>query len=311
MPSEFALIEKYFRRPTRHTLLGVGDDAALFAPAPGSTLAVSTDMLVAGTHFLANTEAEDLGWKVLAVNVSDMAAIGAQPKWALLAAALPAATESWIEKFAHGFFACADRFGIDVIGGDTTHGPRNFCVTICGEVPNGQALLRSGAQAGDQIWVSGAPGRAAQGLAHLQGQTLLAEPALTDCLAALHRPQPRVELGIALRGLATAAIDVSDGLLADLGHILTASGRAATLRIAVLPAPSFAREAYLSGGDDYELLFTAPSARHGEVVALAAHLDLPLHCIGSITPGTPGHLAVFDATGAPVDIVRRGYDHFA
>jgi thiamine-monophosphate kinase len=319
MPSEFALIDTYFRRPTRHTLLGVGDDAALFAPTFGCTLAVSTDMLVAGTHFLADVDAEDLGWKVLAVNVSDMAAIGALPKWALLAAALPAANESWIEKFARGFFACADRFGIDVIGGDTTQGPLNFCVTICGEVPRGQALLRSGAQGGDEIWVSGAPGRAAQGLAHLQGRTVLAEPALTDCLAALHRPQPRIALGIALRGLATAAIDVSDGLLADLGHILTASGLAATLRIAVPPAtegspcgaPSFAREAYLSGGDDYELLFTAPAMRHAEVSALSTRLDLPLHCIGTTSPGQPGHLLVYDAAGQPVDIVRRGYDHFA
>ncbi|MRR09829.1 thiamine-phosphate kinase, partial [bacterium] len=219
MPSEFALIDKYFRRPTRHTVLGVGDDGAIVRPAPGMELVVSTDMLVAGTHFLPDTDPEALGWKVLAVNVSDLAAMGATPRWALLAAALPAATESWIERFARGFFACADEFGIDVIGGDTTKGPRNFCVTIFGEIPEGQALRRSGAKVGDEVWVSGRPGHAALGLAHLQGRVTLSEPALTDCLAALHRPQPRVALGLALRGLASAAIDVSDGLLADLRHI--------------------------------------------------------------------------------------------
>lgn len=311
MPSEFALIDTYFRRPTRHTLLGIGDDAALLTPSPGYALAISTDMLVAGTHFFANADAEDLGWKVLAVNVSDMAAIGAQPRWALLSAALPAASERWIANFSRGFFACADQFGIDVIGGDTTQGPRNFCVTICGEVPIGSALLRSGAQPNEDIWVSGTPGRAALGLAHIQGQTVLAEPALTHCLAALHRPQPRVELGLSLHGLASSAIDVSDGLLADLGHILTASGLSAVLTIVHLPDLGVARDAYLSGGDDYELLFTAPCTRRSEIRSLSAHLDLPLQCIGRTEPGPTGQLLVFDAAGQPVNFSRRGYDHFA
>ena len=310
MPSEFALIDKYFKRPTRHTSLGVGDDGALFRPLPGMELVVSTDMLVAGTHFLPNADPTDLGWKVLAVNVSDMAAMGAQPKWALLAAALPAATESWVEKFAAGFFACADAFGIDVIGGDTTKGPRNFCVTIFGEIPQGTALLRSGAQSGDEIWVSGQPGRAAQGLAHLQQRITLGEPALTDCLGALQRPQPRVALGLALRGLATAAIDVSDGLLADLGHILDSSAVGATLRLAVSPAPTFAEQCYLAGGDDYELVFTVPAQRHEEVLALSKTLSLPLTCIGNIEESL-GALQVFDLSGNPVDVTRRGYDHFA
>ena len=307
MPSEFALIDRHFRRATRHTVLGVGDDGALLRPSPGCELVVSTDMLVAGTHFLPNADPEDLGWKVLAVNVSDMAAMGAQPKWALLAAALPAATESWIEQFARGFFACAGEFGIDVIGGDTTKGPRNFCVTIFGEVPAGAALLRSGAQAGDEIWVSGTPGRAAQGLAHLQGQVILSEPALTDCLATLHRPQPRVALGLGLRGLATAAIDVSDGLLADLGHILKASNLAARLQLAVSPASTF----YLSGGDDYELVFTVPATRHEGVLALAQKLNLPLTCLGACEPGAPGKVDVRDTAGAPIELARHGYDHFA
>lgn len=310
MPSEFALIDRYFKRPTRHTVLGVGDDGAIIQPSPGCELIVSTDMLVAGTHFLANTDPEDLGWKTLAVNVSDLAAMGAQPKWALLAAALPAATEAWIAKFARGFFACADAFGIDVIGGDTTRGPRNFCVTIFGEVPQGAALLRSGAQPGDEVWISGTPGRAAQGLAHLQGQVTLSKPALTDCLAALHRPQPRVGLGLALRGLASAAIDVSDGLLADLGHILDASGVAATLRLAVLPEPTFADQCYLSGGDDYELAFTVPASRHEEVLTLSRRLELPLTRIGVIEDDTASRLTVLDTAGRPVNFSRYGYDHF-
>jgi thiamine-monophosphate kinase len=312
MPTtEFALIDRYFKRPVRHTVLGVGDDGALIRPSSGCELVVSTDMLVAGTHFFPDTAPEDLGWKVLAVNISDMAAMGAQPKWVVLAAALPAATEAWIEKFSRGFFACAEAFGIDVIGGDTTQGPRNFCVTIFGEVPAGTALLRSGARPGDEIWVSGTPGRAAQGLAHLQGKVILTEPALTDCLAALHRPQPRVALGLLLRGLATAAIDVSDGLLADLGHILDASGVAATLTLAVAPAPTFAEQCYLAGGDDYELVFTVPAELHEQVLTLIQTLGLSLTCLGCVVAGRTGTLTHIDASGQPVEMPRRGYDHFA
>lgn len=311
MPSEFALIDRYFRRPARHTVVGVGDDAAIVRPSPGFELVVSTDMLVAGTHFLPNVDPEDLGWKTLAVNVSDMAAMGAQPRWALLAAALPAATETWLEKFAQGFFECAEKFNIDVIGGDTTKGPRNLCVTIFGEILPGQALLRSGAHLYEEIWVSGMPGRAALGLAHLQGQNTLTEPALSVCLSALHRPQPRVDLGLALRGIASAAIDVSDGLLADLGHLLEASSLAATLQLDHLPAPGIERDAYLAGGDDYELVFTAPAIAHAQIVELANELDLPLTCIGKTEAGPAGQLTVFDAAGRPVEIARRGFDHFA
>ena len=308
MPSEFALIDRYFRRPTRHTRLGVGDDGAIIHPAPGMELVVSTDMLVSGTHFLPDANPEDLGWKTLAVNVSDMAAMGAQPRWALLAAALPAATESWLEKFARGFFACAEEFDVDVIGGDTTRGPRNFCVTILGEVPAGQALLRSGARPGDQVWVSGKPGRAALGLAHLQGRHALAEPA--ECLAALHRPRPRVALGLALRGLATAAIDVSDGLLADLEHILDESGVSASLCIPDLPPPGIERDCLLAGGDDYELIFTAPAERGTDVADLAHALGLTLTRIGGIQSGVPPRLTLTSAEGEAIDIGARGYDHF-
>jgi thiamine-monophosphate kinase len=331
MPSEFDLIRRFFTRPPRHTLLGVGDDAALVAPTPGQVLAISTDALVEGTHFLPDTDPEALGWKTLAVNVSDMAAMGASPRWATLAAVLPArealfpagkapaptfSISEWLDAFMRGFFACADAFGIDLIGGDTTRGPRAFCVTILGEVPAGQALRRDGAHPGDSIWVSGTPGRAALGLAHVQGRAVLAEPQLTTCLTALHRPQPRVMLGLALRGLASAAIDVSDGLLADLGHILAASQCAARLQIPRLPPAGLARDCYLAGGDDYELLFTAPAAQDGRIAALANQLGLPLTRIGEIVATTPetlpsGALTLCDDTGADITPMHRGYDHFA
>ena len=310
VPSEFELIARHFTRGTSHTLLGVGDDGALIAPTPGCELVISTDMLVEGTHFLPDTDAADLGWKALAVNVSDIAAMGARPRWATLAVALPDADEAWIAAFARGVFACAGEFGIDLIGGDTTHGPRNFCVTIFGEVESGCALRRSGARAGDEIWVSGRPGRAAMGLAHLQGRIRLDEPELSDCIAALQRPQPRVALGLALQGLATAAIDVSDGLLADLGHILEASGIAAQLKIAVPPAPTFARDAWLAGGDDYELVFTARATRHADIAALSQALDLALTCVGRIEDGPAGRIDLRDAEGTPMAAPRRGYDHF-
>ena len=311
MPSEFALIDRYFKRPTRHTLLGVGDDGALIAPTPGRELVVSTDMLVEGTHFLADTGAEALGWKCLAVNISDMAAMGAQPRWAMLGITVPPApTFEWLDDFARGFFACADEFGVDLIGGDTTRGPRAICVTILGEVAAGRALRRSGAGTGDSIWISGRPGRAALGLAHLQGRTVLREPQLADCLAALHRPQPRVELGLALPGLATAAIDVSDGLLADLGHILEQSAVAARLQIPQLTAAGLERDCLLAGGDDYELLFTAAAASTAAISALAAELQLPLTCIGEIVSGPAGRLVLCDADGRDITPARRGFDHF-
>ena len=318
MPSEFALIERYFTHPTRQTVLGVGDDGAIVRIAPGMELVISTDMLVAGNHFLANTDPEALGWKTLAVNVSDIAAMGARPRWAVVAVALPDASEAaepWIAAFARGLFACADDFAIDIVGGDTTRGPLNLCPTIFGEVPLGQALLRSGAQPGDEIWVSGKPGRAALGLAHLQGRCILSEPVLADCLAALTRPQPRVALGMALRGLASAAIDVSDGLLADLGHILERSKVAATVHLDLLPAlptcsdAALARDCQLGGGDDYELLFTAAATRREEIEALAKSLPLALTSIGRIAPGEG--LTLLDAEGRPLSQARRGFDHFA
>lgn len=308
---EFALIDRHFKRTMRHTVLGGGDDGALIQPAPGHELVISTDMLVAGTHFFADTDPEDLGWKTLAVNVSDMAAMGAQPRWAVLAMSLPGVEESWIAAFAHGFHACADTFGVDLIGGDTTRGPLNFCVTIFGELPAGQAIRRSGGKPGDDVWVSGAPGRAGLGLAILQGKVEFNEPRRSDCLKALTRPQPRVALGLGLRGLATAALDVSDGMLADLGHILEESQCAAELHFNNLPPPGIQRDMCLGGGDDYELLFTAPTARRAEVEALSREIGLRLMRIGSLVAGEVGHLTVTGPDGEAITVQRRGFDHFA
>jgi thiamine-monophosphate kinase len=308
---EFALIDRYFKRTMRHTVLGGGDDGALIQPAPGHELTISTDMLVAGTHFYADTDPEDLGWKTLAVNVSDMAAMGAQPRWAVLAISLPSVEESWIAAFAKGFHDCADAFGVDLIGGDTTRGPLNFCVTIFGELPAGQAIRRSGGKPGDDVWVSGLPGRAGLGLAILQGKVEFSEPRRSECLKALTRPQPRVALGLGLRGLATAALDVSDGLLADLGHILEESNCAAELQFNNLPPPGIQRDMCLGGGDDYELLFTAPAARRAEVEALSQQIGLRLMRIGSLTPGEAGQLTITGPQGESIASERRGFDHFA
>ena len=319
MTSEFALIERYFARPTPSAVLGPGDDCALLAPSPGMELAVTTDMLVEGTHFLAGTDAEALGWKTLAVNLSDLAAMGATPRWVLLAGSLPTADEGWIAAFARGFFACAQAFGVDVVGGDTTRGPRNFCVTAMGEVAAGRALTRSGARAGDDLWVSGWPGLAALGLADLQGRVALPAVLRATCIDALQRPQPRVALGRALMDLAHAAIDVSDGLLADLKHILERSGLAAEIDLAGLPAlpagvePGLAQRAQLAGGDDYELVFAAPPDARTALQALGMRLDLPLSRCGRLLPlasDTP-LLTVRDPEGRPVAVDILGYDHFA
>ena len=308
---EFALIDRHFKRPMRHTVLGGGDDGALIQPSPGHELVISTDMLVAGTHFYADTDPEDLGWKTLAVNVSDMAAMGAQPRWAVLAMSLPGVEADWIAAFAKGFHACADTFGVDLIGGDTTRGPLSFCVTIFGELPAGQAIRRSGGKPGDDVWVSGAPGRAGLGLAILQGKVEFNEPRRSDCLKALTRPQPRVALGLGLRGLATAALDVSDGMLADLGHILEESHCAAELHFNNLPPPGIQRDMCLGGGDDYELLFTAPAARRAEVEALSLQIGLRLMRIGTLVAGETGQLSVTGPEGEAILPQRRGFDHFA
>lgn len=304
-------------RPLSHTVLGGGDDCALVSPSAGHELAISTDMLVAGTHFFPDAEPESLGWKALAVNLSDLAAMGARPRWALMAAALPAADEAWIAAFARGFFACATRFEVDLIGGDTTRGPLVvLCPTVLGELPKDGALRRDGARAGDRLWVSGYPGRAGLGLAYLRGERSLQPPELEICLQALTRPQPRVELGLALRGVASAAIDISDGLLGDLGHILRASGLAALLYETALPRPlagtvpmaAEARQALLTGGDDYELLFSAPAG--APLAEISQKIGLPLTCIGELVGGEPGQIELEDGLGQRTRLPARGYDHF-
>ena len=319
MPSEFDLIGRYFSRNSPSALLGVGDDGALVQPSPGMTLVVSTDMLLEGRHFLPGTDPKKLGHKALAVNLSDLAAMGADARWALLAIALPEANEAWVAGFARGFFALADVYGVDLIGGDTTRGPLAITVTIMGEVPPDLALRRDGALAGDDIWLSGFTGEAALALAHIQGRVKLSDSDLAQCMLRLDMPEPRLDLGGRLRGIARSAIDVSDGLLADLTHILRASGVAAEVSQQQLPHAAalvsctdmaLARDCQLAGGDDYELLFTVPPAHRAVIDALSQELGLPLTRIGSIVPGEPV-VTVRDASGKPVPVARRGFDHFA
>lgn len=318
MASEFDLIRQYFTRATPSAVLGVGDDAALLKVAEGMELAISADMLVAGTHFFADTDAYLIGWKSMAVNVSDMAAMGAVPKWATLAIALPSADEAWVKRFAEGFFACANRYQIELIGGDTTRGPLTISVQIMGEVPVGKAIRRSGAQASDEIWVSGTLGNAALALAAMQERFTLTADELDACLPALHRPQPRVELGLLIGLTAHSAIDISDGLLADLGHILHASNVGAEIRLGDIPvsvtvsthfADQRVQQMVLAGGDDYELCFTAPARQHGEIAKLTSLLAMPLTCIGHVT-AEPG-LVVRGFDDTVMEIGASGFDHFA
>lgn len=318
MPSEFELIARHFTRPAPGARLGVGDDAALLAPTAGMELAVTTDMLLVGRHFLAGDDAEKLGHKTLAVNLSDLAAMGARPRWALLALALPEADEAWLTAFSRGFFALARCHGVELVGGDTTRGPLNLCVTLLGEVETGQALTRAGACPGDEIWVSGSLGGAALGLAHARSEMPLTAGEAASCLQLLHAPEPRVTLGRALRGVASAAIDVSDGLLADLGHILERSGVAAEVDFQRLPAhpavaarlsDPFVRRCLLAGGDDYELCFTAPAGRADAVEAAGRAAGVAVTRVGRVLPGTG--LKLIGPDGAPIAFTQRGYDHFA
>jgi len=317
--SEFDIIRKYFTRPAPSAALGVGDDCALLRPDPGMLLAVSTDMLTAGTHFLPDAEPGKLGHKALAVNLSDLAAMGAGPRWATLAIALPEADEKWIAAFAEGFFGLAARFEVELIGGDTTRGPLTISVTVLGEVPAGLALKRDAALAGDDIWLSGATGEAALALAHLKGRVKLEGAALEACLTRLHTPEPRVDLGVRLRGVARSAIDVSDGLLADLGHVLEASRVGADLvwdslprakAIAGCPDRALADDCLLAGGDDYELVFTAPKSKRPQIQAVGKDLEIPLARIGAAVAGDPV-ARLRDARGELVSSPRKGFDHFA
>jgi len=308
VPSEFELIRKYFTRAPRQAVLGVGDDCALVRVDAGAELAVSTDLLVEGRHFAARAEPRALGHKALAVNLSDMAAMGATPCWATLALSLPRADEKWLAAFARGLYALADRHRVDLVGGDTTRGPLAICITIFGEVPAGLALYRAGARPGDDIWVSGALGGAA---------LALARPSLRAVQKRLHEPEPRVELGERLRGIASSAIDVSDGFAQDLGHVLERSAVGALVHYERLPRDAALRRepdarlvarCVLAGGDDYELVFTAPPRRRAELEAVAADLGVPLTAVGTIQKGDP-RLVLLNAQGKPM-AVPRGFDHF-
>lgn len=312
---EFDLIRRYFTRTTPSALLGVGDDAALLSVRAGKVLAVSSDMLVSGTHFFPDADPFWLGHKTLAVNLSDLAAMGAQPRWATLALSLPKLDPVWLERFAAGFFALAERYQVELVGGDTTRGPLNLCVTIMGEVAPNQALRRDGARPGDDIWVSGTLGGAALALAQLQGRICLSPADFDGCAERLHQPQPRVELGLALPGLATSAIDVSDGLLADLGHILQRSQVGAEIELLRLPLAtaldaigdvSLRHQCALAGGDDYELCFTAPVAARAALAELSERQ--PLTRIGAIV-ASEGCVVLAD--GKPINMEKSGYDHFA
>ena len=315
---EFDLITRFFSRPARRSPLGNGDDCALLAPREGMQLAVSTDMLVEGRHFLSTVDPHRLGHKALAVNLSDLAACGAQPLAFTLALSLPHVDEAWLEGFARGMFALADRHECELVGGDTTRGPLNICITVFGEVPQGAALLRSGARAGDDLYASGTIGDARAALEVFRGNLSLPAAAFESARARMETPTPRVPLGLALRGVATSAIDVSDGLAGDLRHVLALSRVGATLDAAVMPTLLASREHFtpdrqldfvMAGGDDYELLFTAPAFARDAVDNAAQVSATRVTRIGRID-AEPG-LRLIGADGRPVAREFMSWDHFA
>ena len=325
---EFDLIERFFKRPARRADLGVGDDCALLPPAPGQQLAISSDMLVEGRHFLSTVDPARLGHKALAVNLSDLAACGAEPVAFTLALALPRADAVWLAGFSRGLLALADQHGCELIGGDTTQGPLNICITVFGHVPKpgsgSLALLRSGAQVGDDLYVSGTVGDARLALEVFRGTLSLPQAAFDAARARMEQPTPRVALGLALRGLATSAADISDGLIGDLGHILKASRVGASIAtaaalpllaqrpaLAALPperADDLALECVLAGGDDYELVFTAPPQHRAAVQTAAAQAQTPVTRIGQIE-AEPG-VRLVDAQGELLNRRFAGFDHF-
>ncbi len=319
--SEFEIIRHYFSQASPTAELGVGDDAAIISLPFGKEFVVSTDTLVSGQHFLADTDPLKLGHKSLAVNLSDMAAMGATPRWAMLAITLPKQlikeNSQWIGEFAKGFYTLAQEYHVALIGGDTTSGPLNICVQIMGEVDQGKALLRSNAQSNDDIWISGFLGDAALVLAHQQQRIKLQSVEVEQCLPALLTPIPRIELGQQLINYANSAIDISDGLLADLGHILDRSDVGAIININAiacsgvlqnyLPHPEVIN-CLLAGGDDYELCFTASTINRLEIERLSSELSIPLTRIGKIT-AIKG-LKVLDSDGSELTQENKGYEHF-
>ena len=322
---EFDLIQRYFKRPARRSPLGVGDDCALLAPRPGMQLAVSSDMLVEGRHFLSTVDPVRLGHKALAVNLSDLAACGAEPLAFTLALSLPAVDAPWLAGFSQGLLALADAHGCELVGGDTTRGPLNICITVFGEVPAGRALLRSGARAGDDLWVSGTLGDARLALEVFRGTLDVSAETFAAARLRMEAPTPRVALGIALRGIATSAVDISDGLLGDLGHVLRASGVGATIDTSIaidliaagrrgsqaagLFSVEKQLELVLAGGDDYELAFTAPAAAAAQVRAAGAASGTPVTRLGRITEGSGVRLV--DGAGVEVSGSFASFDHFS
>jgi thiamine-monophosphate kinase len=319
--SEFSLIDRYFaahdlRRPD--VALGIGDDCALLLPPAGQQLVVTLDTLVAGVHFFAAADPESLGHKALAVNLSDLAAMGATPAWVTLALTLPRADEDWLERFCRGLFALADRYGVQLVGGDTTHGPTTvITIQVHGFVPPEQALRRDGAKPGDGIYVTGTPGDAGLALALAYGKTTAVSDHSRYLQTRLDWPEPRIAQGVALRGVASAAIDVSDGLAQDLGHILERSRGGARLEVDRLPLSlaltrSLDRDAAiataLAGGDDYELCFTVPPERAARLDTVVADWDCRCTRIGAIT-AEPG-LRLVRADESAFHLDRPGYDHF-
>lgn len=325
MNSEFDIIRRYFMRPSRRALLGVGDDAAIITCHTGMDLVASTDTLVADRHFFAHTDPANLGHKSLAVNLSDMAAMGATPRWVMLSLTIPrelAQDDAWLSAFSSGFFTLADQFDVELIGGDTTCGPLNIGVQIMGEIQHGMALKRSTAVAGDDIWVSGELGNAALALGYLRRKIVLTPQEAQACLSHLDKPVPRVGLGQQLQKLASSAIDISDGLLADLGHILRSSGIGAKVDFERIPCSSalrkklmpghlerkLAMDCLLAGGDDYELCFTAAANNHEALVRLSQQSNIQLSCIGEIVTGDG--LTLSTVAGVPIHHERKGHDHF-
>ena len=327
---EFDLIERYFKRPTHKAALGVGDDCALLRPTEGMQLAVSSDMLVEGRHFLSTIDPARLGHKALAVNLSDLAAVGAEPLGFTLALSLPRVEEAWLAGFSSGLLRLADAHGCELVGGDTTQGPLNICITVFGEVPPGDALLRQNAQVGDDIYISGTVGDARLALEVFRGSHSISGEAFEQARLRMEQPTPRVELGTALRAVANAAIDVSDGLLGDLGHILKRSGVGAQIDTTWLLTAGHFGEAHLpagitpvladlpwnkrlefalSGGDDYELCFTAPVNQRELVHAAAWETGTPVTRIGRITQAQG--LVVMDPQGQPIAKRFTSFDHFA
>lgn len=317
---EFDFIRRYLvHQPNRpDVVLGIGDDAAIVRAQAGQDWCISADMLLAGRHFFGDERPEDIAHKIVAVNLSDMAAMGAVPSWILLSAALPELDEAWLTPFCQGLFAIAAEYGVALIGGDTTRGDYVFNLTIAGQVPTGTALRRSGAHVGDDVWVSGQVGLAAAALQHRLGELSLPPALLQRCNRSLQRPTPRISTAVGLRSLAHAALDVSDGLAQDLSHVLRASGVGARILAHHIPGdadlqrllpPAQYRQLVLAGGDDYELLFTAAPAERAAIEALALSTGVPLSIIGTITAQS-GVLNIIDEKGEPIVLCKQGFDHF-